>query len=70
MKRLTTLLASIISLAAFGQDTLKTKGATEFKRMMFGVNSSPDYCYRTLKNNGGNAMASTVFDIRNSSEEY
>jgi len=70
MKRLTTLLASIISLTAFGQDTLKTKGATEFKRMMFGVNSSPDYCYRTLKNNGGNAMASTVFDIRNSSEEY
>lgn len=70
MKELLTILASIISLTSIAQDTLKTKGSTAFKRMMFGVNSSPDYCFRTLNNNGGNAMASTVFDLRNKSEEY
>jgi hypothetical protein len=46
--------AMIISTVARGQDSLKQKSpSTEFKRILFGVNISPDLCYRNLKNNDG-----------------
>lgn len=69
MKRLTTIAAMMISLAAFGQDTLKSKVSTEFKRLLFGVNVSPDYCYRTLKNNDGSSTSSMIIDLLNKNEE-
>ena len=70
MKRLTTIAAMIISFTAFGQDSLKSKVSSEFKRILFGVNISPDYCYRTLKNNDGSSTSSMIIDFRNKNEEF
>ena len=69
MKRLTTIAAMMISLTAFGQDTLKLTVSTELKRLLFGVNISPDYCYRTLKNNNGSSTSSMGIDLWNKNEE-
>lgn len=68
MKQLTTIAAMMISLAAFGQDSLKSKVSTEFNRLLFGVNVSPDYCYRTLSNNDGSSTSSMIIDLRNDKE--
>ena len=70
MKRLTTLAVMLISLAASAQDTLKSKTTTGCKHLLFGVNISPDYCYRTLKNNDGSSTASAVIDLRNRNEKF
>lgn len=70
MKQLTTIAAMVISLAAFSQDNLESKVATKFKRLLFGVNISPDYCYRTLKNNDGSSIASILIDLHNKKQEF
>jgi len=69
MRLLTFITAMIISLATLGQDTLQKATTTEFKRLLFGVNISADYCYRTLKNNNGNSTTSSIIDLRDKSEE-
>lgn len=70
MTRLTTITALLISFAAFGQDSLNTKVNSESKRLQFGLSISPDYCYRTLKNNDGSTNASAIIDIRDANETY
>jgi len=70
MKRLTTITAMMISLVAFGQDNLNSTVSTEFIKFLFGVNISPDYCYRTLKNNDGSSTSSVIIDLRNKNEEF
>ena len=68
MKRLTLLLLTIFSLTAYGQDTLKSKPTRDFKRILIGVNFSPDYCFRTLKNNDGSSSSTFVMNSRNDRE--
>lgn len=69
MKQLILITAMLISIAAFGQDTLNQKTtATGFKRFLFGVTLSPDYCYRTLKNNDGSSWSSIIIDLRDEKE--
>jgi len=68
MKRLTFLIATIFSLSVYGQDTLKSKPTKDFKRVLIGVNFSPDYCYRTLKNNDGSSSSTFVLESRNDRE--
>jgi hypothetical protein len=68
MKRLIILTAMMISFAAFGQDIEKPKASAEFKRLLIGLNISPDYCYRTLKNNDDSAIGSMIIDLRNKNE--
>lgn len=63
MKRLITFVAIIFSVAAFGQDALKSKTPTEIKQLLFGINISPDYCNRTLKNNNGSHSSSMIIDL-------
>jgi len=69
MKGLIVITAMIISVAAFGQKTDKEKPTTEFKRLLFGLNISPDICYRTLKNNDGSSSSSMTIDLRDKNEE-
>ena len=70
MKQLFTTIAMLISLASFGQDTLKLKTTPEYKRFLIGINISPDYCYRTLKSTDGSSISNTIIDLRNKNEEY
>ena len=71
MKQLTVFITVIIfSVTGFGQDTVKQIPATvEVKRVLLGINISPDICYRTLKNNDGSSSSSTIIDIRNNTEK-
>lgn len=68
MNTLIIFAALAISIAAFGQDSEKPKGSNEFKRFLIGVNISPDYCNRILKNNNGSSTSSLIIDLRNKNE--
>jgi hypothetical protein len=69
MRQLYLVAAMIISILSYGQDTINPKSATtEFKRLLFGVNISPDYCYRTLQNNDGSSTSSKIIELRNKNE--
>jgi len=69
MRHLFLIAASIISITLYGQDTLKEKSTTaDFKRLLIGVNVSPDYCYRSLQNNNGSSTSSNIIDLRNKNE--
>lgn len=69
MKLQTTFVTMLISLAVFGQDTLNSKTSAEFKRLLFGVNISPDYCYRTLKGDDRSSSIALIIDMQNKNEE-
>ncbi len=62
------VFAILFSYSAFSQDTLTLQETSEFKRLAIGVNISPDYCYRTLKNNNGNSTSDMIIDLREESE--
>ena len=69
MRPLILIAALIVSIASFGQDTLKQNTpSTEFKRLLFGVNISPDYCFRTLVNKYGSSTSSDIIDLRDKIE--
>jgi hypothetical protein len=68
MKRQLLLLMTICSLAAQGQDTLKSKPPKGFKKKLIGFNISPDYSNRTLKNNSGTGSSNAIIDLRDKQE--
>ena len=69
MRPLILIAALIFSIPSFGQDTLKQNTPrTEFKRLLFGVNISPDYCFRTLVNKYGSSTSSYIIDLRDTIE--
>lgn len=49
MKYLILLFSSLLILNSYGQ------GNQDFKKVLLGVNFSPDYCYRALRNTTGSA---------------
>lgn len=69
MKPLTLLVAIFISTMALGQDNQKPIVSKEFNRILFGVNVSADYCYRTLKNNDGSEVSNELTDILNKNDQ-
>lgn len=56
MKKLIFFLATILTLSVYGQE--------REKKWQIGINFSPDYCYRMLKNNNGGTMADFVIATR------
>ncbi len=70
MKQLLTIVALLVSLASFGQDTLKLNAPREFKRFLIGINISPDYCYRTLESTNGSSISNTIIELRDKDEEF
>lgn len=70
MKIITTFVPLILSICAMGQVAQQSEPTSEFKRVLFGVNISPDYCYRTLENNDGSATSSAIIDLRNQDEQF
>ena len=65
MKIISLLLIIFSALALQAQNT---RPAKETNRIFIGVNFSPDYNYRTLKNNDGNASTGFVINSRNNTE--
>ena len=64
MKKLILFVFILSSLLANAQDSTKAKT----KRFFYGVNFSPDYCYRTLVNNDGSDLSKTIVGIYNKIE--
>ena len=65
MRRLFILLATAASFAAQGQEN---KPAKHLKKIQVGINFSPDYDFRTLKNNDGSSSSGLVIKSRNDAE--
>lgn len=65
MKKLSFFLLLFISVFAYAQDSTKTKKASRF---FIGVNFSPNYNFRTLKNNDGSDLSKTIVGIYNKIE--
>ena len=62
MKQLFILLTTLASLTVFGQDAKPTQ------KILIGFNFSPDYNFRTLKNNDGSTSSDYVIKSRNNIE--
>ncbi|MBL0183329.1 MAG: PorT family protein [Chitinophagaceae bacterium] len=65
MRRLFILLITASSFTAQGQGN---KPAKHFKQIQVGINFSPDYDFRTLKNNDGSSSSGLVIKSRNDVE--
>jgi hypothetical protein len=64
MKKYLTFLFAFSFLGLFAQE-IPTKKRNRFQ---FGVNFSPDACFRTLKNTDGSSTSDFVIDMRNDTE--
>jgi hypothetical protein len=67
MKKLSLLFFILFSAFTYAQDSTQTK-AKKPKRIFIGVSFSSDYCFRTLKNNDGSQLSSTIVDLYNKIE--
>lgn len=57
------------SFQVSGQEVIPaSNGSKDFSRFYVGINFSPDYCYRILDNNGGDAMADKIIELREETE--
>lgn len=68
MKLITFLLTTAIAANLFGQEEQKETPPAEFAKVQIGANFSPDYCFRTLKNNDGSSSSEQVLNWRNENE--
>jgi len=65
MRTLFLLLLTSSFTYSFAQEQSET---VEYKKVLIGLNVSPDYSYRTLSNNDGSRTSSLIIDIRDSLE--
>jgi hypothetical protein len=68
MKLQTFLLAIIITVNAYSQNNKKRVQNTDFQKMQIGVIFSPDFCFRTLKNDDESSISEFIVNSRNVSE--
>lgn len=68
MKHLTIILLTLKVFNCYGQDKTKETPTSDFRRVQFGINFSPDVCFRTLKNNDGSRSSDLTIDQRNKKE--
>jgi hypothetical protein len=66
IKKLIPVLAIVCALTAAAQEA--KKASMEPKRISIGVNFSPDFCFRTLKENDGSYSANQLLKTRNNNE--
>lgn len=68
MKQCVFILLLLTIVGVHGQNNAETSAVSDFKRVQIGINISPDICFRTLKNNGGNSFTDIVIKQRNKDE--
>ena len=66
MKKTLLFLLTLITLTAFSQD--QEAESSTYKKVLIGVSVSPDYCFRTLSNNGGDEFSDLIISLRNNQE--
>lgn len=68
MKTIILVLTIAITTNLLGQEKQKDSPTADFKKVQIGVTFSPDYCFRTLKNNNGSSASNHVMQSRNDCE--
>ncbi len=68
MRTIVFLFTTAITANLFGQDKMEATSNVESAKIQIGVNFSPDYCFRTLKNNDGSSSSDFVLKWRNENE--
>jgi hypothetical protein len=65
MKTISFLATSLICLNSFAQEKPAEDPADMYHSWQLGINVSPDYNFRTLKNNDGSAQSNEIMEIDN-----
>lgn len=68
MKPLSILILSILTINLGAQNKSNGSNSGNFNRIQIGLVVSPDFCYRTLKNNDGSATSDMDISARNEQE--
>jgi len=68
MKQLLSAVLTIICACTYSQETKFEKSSSKLDGIQIGVSYSPDYCFRTLKNQNGSLLYDAYMEDRNSRE--
>jgi hypothetical protein len=68
IKNFIIIILTLTAFFCYGQETTKGTQTEEFKKFQFGINFSPDFAYRVLKNNDGTSDKDFIIDVRNKTE--
>jgi len=68
MKPISILILSILTINLGAQNKSNGSNGGDFKRFQIGMVVSPDYCFRTLKNNDGSEYSNLLISARNERE--
>jgi hypothetical protein len=68
MQHLTLLTFTLLAFVGFAQRTPNEIQAGTFKRFEISISAAPEICYRTLLNNDGSQMSTSIINLRNETE--
>ena len=68
MQQLTLLTFTLLAFMGFAQRTPNEIQAGTFKRFEISISAAPEICYRTLLNNDGSQMSTSIINLRNETE--
>jgi hypothetical protein len=68
IKYLIIISLTLTAFFCYGQETSKGTPTEEYKKIQFGINFSPDFAYRILKNNDVTSDKDFIIDVRNKVE--
>jgi hypothetical protein len=68
MQHLTLLTFTLLAFVGFAQRTPNEIQAGTFKRFEISISAAPEFCYRTLLNNDGSQMSTSIINLRNETE--
>jgi hypothetical protein len=68
MQQFALLTFTLLTFVGFAQRTPNEIQAGTFKRFEISISSAPEICYRTLLNNDGSQMSTSIINLRNETE--
>lgn len=68
MQHLYLLTFTLMTFVGFAQRTPNEVQAGTFKRFEISISAAPEICYRTLLNNDGSQMSTSIINLRNETE--
>lgn len=69
MKNILLVVFALLASTLNGQEVIEKPVNLNKKQIAVGLVFSPDYCFRTLKNNDGSSSSAMIIDLRNEMEE-
>jgi Outer membrane protein beta-barrel domain len=69
MKNILIVIFVLLASTLSGQEVIDNSVNLNKRQIAIGLVLSPDYCFRTLKNNDGSSSSAMIIDLRNEMEE-